>query len=557
VNSKGPRVGARMTTRNRLPELSSLVYLPRSQVDLDNVIKQLTAQVQVNDAGESDDGEDGEQVYTKDIELYDISRKGLIGVPRAFFREKIGGPFLDRTVRPKYDPAAFPNNMAPRNPEQAAFVAEVTKYMLSPVPLEAQVIAHTGAGKTFSAIKGIADSGIYPVVIGVHRNTLKNQWLGSVDRREGFRYFMGEEWTARNVGVVQQDRCDFKNKKVIIAMMPSVVVRSYPHEFYDSVAAVVIDEVHKCATPTLAQFLLCFRPRILIGMTATEREGSGRKVIRSHIGKPKARSQQEGRKPKVYRITIEREVSLYGNSKEALISSLAKQGWRNDLIARLVYERGISRSRNVLMLSDRVHQLQDIRDRLIEMGMDPETFGLYVGEYETGLFRVTCKIGGRVRRIPERFRSADSARRFAVKLAISEGHSGPTELRVRRESIKPKDEYYEEIKSNHKYSVIGATYGIFDTGTNIQRLDLGVECTPRGNVKQAIGRLRAEDRPQPEWYSLWDKLYYITSVGFGKNSKNEKTFYQDFLKLEKARRKSYAYHKAKLIGIGNDQILYH
>jgi hypothetical protein len=56
----------------------------------------------------------------------------------------------------------------------------------------------------------------------------------------------------------------------------------------------------------------------------------------------------------------------------------------------------------------------------------------------------------------------------------------PPNCGVRRESIKPKDEYYEEIKSNHKYSVIGATYGIFDTGTNIQRLDLGVECTPRG-----------------------------------------------------------------------------
>lgn len=557
-----------MTTTNnrrRLPELSSLVYLPIDQVDYANVTKQLTVDV-LYEPGD-DEYEDGEHV--KRLELFDRSLKGKIGIPRNYFRKHIGGPCLIRTARPNYDPSAYSRRVTPRNQQQADFIANIAKLLTDPNPLEAQAIAATGSGKTASTIGAIAQTGIWPVMIGVHRNSLKNQWWGADtdERKEGFVYFMGEEWTRENVGIIQQDRCDFRGKKVIIAMMPSVVRRVYPQELYDYVSAVFIDEVHNCGAPVLSDFLRIFKPHHLIGLTATEKEGPGRKIIRAHIGPPAIVSTQETLKPKVYRIETHAHVRFYKEGQadlKTILTPLTRLPWRQDLLARLIMRRGVNRKRNVLLLSDRVEQLQNLRDRLCEMGMDPESFGLFVGEYETGKWKpsakgVDAKGKRRMLRSNERFDTRAQAKRFAFDWAKGLGLRN-VEFSGKPESIKPDEAYYDEIKGNPKYTVIGATYGIFGDGLNVPRIDMGVECTPRGNVKQPIGRIVRDfpGKPTPEWYSIWDKLYYIESIPVPGRSKplEEQKYYGELKKLEKQRRKSYAFHKAKLIGIKDVQDLY-
>lgn len=53
-----------------------------------------------------------------------------------------------------------------------------------------------------------------------------------------------------------------------------------------------------------------------------------------------------------------------------------------------------------------------------------------------------------------------------------------------------------------------ATYGVFEAGNDIARLDLGVEASPRADQRQPIGRiLRDHDgKEQPEWYSIVDNI---------------------------------------------------
>ena len=432
--------------------------------------------------------------------------------------------------------------------------------------LTADFTVHHNSGKTAMSIGAAAEAGVYPIMIGVNTNSLKEQWLGSSDvrRKEGFRYFMGDAWTAKNVGVVQQDRCDFRGKKVIIGMMPSLVRRAYPRELYEYIAAMFIDEVDVCAAPVLSDFLRILKPHTLIGMTATEKAGPAKKIIRAHLGPPAIVSKQKMKEPKAFILRINREQELYLAERPPYINQLARMEWRQDLLATLVYKRGIERGRQIVMLSDRVSQLQNIKKRLILMGMDPEIFGLFVGEYESDNFRVFVKAekpNGDVYspRILDLFKSRKVARTFAENWLKARGLT-EVSIRVERERVTPTEEEYDYIKSTETVSVIGATYGKFARGINIPRLDMGVELSPRSDLRQAVGRVLRDlpGKRTPEWYALYDKLYHIECLQIPgrKEPIDQKIYYPELIKLEKARRKSYAHHHAKIIGIGNVEILY-
>lgn len=564
------RGGAMMTGRKtkpqRLPQVEALVYVPRSSVDLDNVCKKLTIEVWQQDAGfdDSDDNEETEGATLQQIELFDLSRKGLIGLPRHYFFSEIGAAhFIDRTNAPKYDPSAFPMEAQPRNPQQAEFVSALADILRSEKPTQAQGNMATGGGKTFSFIRAMCDAGVYPVLIGVHTNGLKNQWLGNVARKEGMRYFLGERWVEENVGVIQQERCEWRDKKVMIGMMPSLVRRQYSREFYRYPAVVCIDEVHKLAAPMLSSFLTRIPSRITFGMTATERKGTRGKVVSYHIGKPEILAKVKVLEPKVYICTVRREQSLWGTDMRQWIGPLSKLEWRQDLLHRLIMQRGVQRGRQVLCLSDRVEQLQDIQERLISSSVAPERIGLFVGEYETGNWKVIAKAtnsSGRNIRAHGlgTFPTAYKAKRALLEWTSakrSEGFS-VTSSRVERERVKQTEEEYERIKNDPNVSNVLATYGIFDTGLNIPRLDMGVELTPRSDVEQAVGRILRElpGKPIPEWYSMLDLLYVIETL----MGKERQSFYEEFKKLEKRRQKSYRNQRAKIVRIKNvEEILNH
>ena len=99
--------------------------------------------------------------------------------------------------------------------------------------------------------------------------------------------------------------------------------------------------------------------------------------------------------------------------------------------------------------------------------------------------------------------------------------------------------------------IILATYGIFDTGTDIPRLDCGIEATPRSKLAQALGRILRTSRGKstPIWFGIEDYIKKPRLTHFG-----EEEYYDDLLKRFRSRRRSYAQQRATIRELRADDV---
>ncbi len=513
-----------------------MVYLPCSHVrNIPELIKYLTVEYNPNV-----DGQDGEPEY---IRLYDLqTHKGYIGLPRAFATEQLSKRllhYMDHTIKPTKK-FKYPAKITPRDKQQAEFMEDLqracTEHKLGAVDFSAK--AKTGAGKTVSLLKTIADMGIGPVLFLVHINSLKRQWVGDVKKKNGIKYFFGKKWTKKNVGIVQQDICDYKGKSLVVGMLPSIARRDYGEDFYNNFTAVFWDELHKSAAPMLSKTLSMFPAAIRGGVTATPREGALSRVTNTHLGSVSIISEQDVMSPKVIRVRLKpsEPTKLNTFNKYTIITSLTRWDARQKLLTKIIKKHGYDNGRQVLALSDRTAQLADIRRRLIAQGVPQSEIGLYVGSYDTGNYIV-------------RRRGPDSSRHIKVK-----DESFTSKYKAQK-YIKAQDDDADYIIDNEihspsikeleriskRCSIVLATYGIFDTGVDIPRLDMGVECSPRGNVTQALGRVLRllKGKDTPTWWTIDDVLHTL-------DDKGAVEWFEQFIQASNARTRSYTEQKAEI-----------
>lgn len=485
------------------PYVSELCYVPLDAVDsISHLKKSLTLLDYDMFSGES-----------KSIECFSLAKKGYIGIPRTIGQKSLSDKFNfeDKTVinsKSSFDSqviAAMCGAIKARNPEQQEFMNDLellcANHTQSPIDFIAN--ASTGSGKSVTMLWLIARLPL-PALIVVPTIKLMHQFLGSIERENGMRYFFGEDFVNDYVGIVQQDTCDYVGKYIVVASMCSLAQRYYGKQFYENFSVVFFDEVHKTAAPQMQRVLSKFPARIRGGFTATNKKGDLKKICEFHLGTPKAISTQEQMAPNVYIYTYKRMVRLFGSSDSQKLASLCMLKDRNSVIANIVYERGYLRKRNIVILSDKVKQLQNIQQLLIDKGIDKKDVGLYVGAY-----------------YPK------TPKGFGTK------------------TIKTLDSELERIASD--CSIILATYAIFSTGTDIPRLDMGVEASPRTDLVQAIGRITRlkKNKLTPEWYSLKDVITFSVET-CGKTMLRYETKY---LRQHKARIKSYLIQKAKIFNV--------
>lgn len=559
----------RGANKPRRPYISGLFYVPtrllEGRVNVSALKKELTVKHFDSQTGE-----------TTDVLLYSNRVPGFIGLPRAWGRKHlrdIWDSAQDQRVHPRRDASRYPKTVGPRDDKQAAFMAAIRGVFSGSDNVtqpDVQVCAATGSGKTVSLSVGAATSGIFPLCVVVHTNRLKEQWLGSVEQKKGLRFLFGEEWVKKNVGIVQQDVCDYEGKLIVIAMAPSLVSRRYDEGLYEYFGAVGVDEVHKMATPTFNQVMGMFPAYYHVGLTATPKEGPMGKCITAHIGKPAITSDQKVMQPKVFRVKhqpknatniIKYSTGEIDDSSQSIITPLSRMRTRNELLADIIYWRGYVRGRQCLGLSDRTDQILVIRQMLIERGVPEEEIGMYVGAYKTGEFKLTGTITfsdkeGNVikkhlRGLPP-FKNREAAARYIREVKKEVGHQVIHEkTKIDHWWHKPDTADYEKIENESR--IVLATYGIFDTGIDIKRLDWGIELTPRGDVAQAVGRVLREmsGKLMPEWYSIYDILWTTVSQQIMGETVTRKYNYTAPSRLEKRRRNSYHKQNAILIGVDN------
>ena len=170
------------------------------------------------------------------IQLYDTSADGkFIFLPRMCCPKPVD-PELDTRVTGF--PIKIGSKFKPRNEEQARVVSESIALLKAD---ESHIIqAGTGFGKTVVASKIIDEIGMFTLVVCT-KDDLVKQWVQ--------RLIDHTDLTAKDIGIIQQDRCQVYGKKVVVASVQSLAIKDrYPASIRTLFGLVVFDECFPAGT---------------------------------------------------------------------------------------------------------------------------------------------------------------------------------------------------------------------------------------------------------------------------------------------------------------------
>ena len=324
--------------------------------------------------------------------------------------------------------------------------------------------AGCGKGKTVMMLEAIARLG-KPTLVLVHKSFLLNQWKDRIEE------FLGEE-----AGVIRQDRCEYKDKKISIGMLQSLVNDGkYPEELFERYGIVVTDEVHRISSRTWKQVIQKFPAKRRYGLTATMERTDGLEVIfKAHIGDVVYRIEGEDLEPEIYAVEtgvthsdvdINSHINQYTKKIHVpkLITTLTQQEHRNHQIKRNI-KRAVTSDRQLLILSHRVDHLKELEEWATEE----------LSEYSSMLYIGATK-------------------------------------QEKRDMAK-------------QYDMIFATMKLVKEGLDIPSLDTLFLLTPTGSsvtVQQAVGRILREypDKKKPFVIDFVDEKIDIMGSLFGKRKK--------------------------------------
>ncbi|CAB1129583.1 conserved protein of unknown function [Candidatus Hydrogenisulfobacillus filiaventi] len=139
--------------------------------------------------------------------------------------------------------------------------AEAISQQLASGPARTVVSLPTGTGKTVTAV-AIARQLGHRVLWIAHRGELLDQ-AGATFRRV---------WPEASVGVVQAERNE-ADAHVVLASVQSLTPKRLAQWAPDAFPLVVVDEAHHAPSPVYRRAIDHFRPRLLLGLTATPFRG--------------------------------------------------------------------------------------------------------------------------------------------------------------------------------------------------------------------------------------------------------------------------------------------
>lgn len=405
---------------------------------------------------------------------------GYIYVPRDYGLKLIstlGFSKVDRMSRGS--PAYFPKNV--KHTGQYEYQDGIVNQILTLAEEKHDFLfrAATGKGKTVMSLSVAQKRGRTTLVLVDQENLLK-QWVAEAKLHLG----LDDE----HIGIIQGPRCDYEGKSIVVGMMQSLTRRDdYPEEMFDYFGTVVVDEAHTAGAPTFSQVLGMFSASFRFGVSATmDRRDALQKLIHMHMGDIDVVLTDEHDPSYVYYLESKTVYSWYANISPKtgrFITEVSEDADRNELLLfaiRWLYYSG----RETLVISDRIEQLESLRDMMIAYGYPEEDLGLYTG------FRTKwCWVKNPT---PDRHPQG----------WVEGTEYTPIMFAPVRKKIPKKE--LDRVRAECR--VIFATFGMFTKGVDEKRLNGGVDCTPRARAEQVHGRILRvkEDKLIPIWVTVRD-----------------------------------------------------
>lgn len=315
-------------------------------------------------------------------------------------------------------------------------------------------VAGTGNGKTAVALWEVAKLGRTALIVVPGENLAYN-WRDEIVKHLGL--------TEEEIGWVQQDRCDYIGKKIVLAVVHSLCKRTYSPNFYRYFGTVVYDEVHSMAALTFSRVLGKISARYKLAMSATpDRKDGCEGLFLNYFGHDLVESIDDAPLEclaYVVDYALPFAKGEFPESPSIALNILARLKSRNRVIEGWIY-RLYHKKRTIVVMSDRIDQLCALMEQMAAMhGIPRSQMCIYAKQ----------KVVKGVR----------------ISVGIKE---------------------LQRLKKDTSIRIYFATYGVFKQGENIPRLDAGIEATPRSDGRQPPGRIRRRrpNKAKPIWVSIRD-----------------------------------------------------
>ena len=351
-------------------------------------------------------------------------------------------------------PAKYPKNPDPNHPNASPNQDQLIADALGEAKSKGSFMlqAPTGCGKTAVALSVIAGLSRTALIIVDSRN-LARQWVDEIKSLLGL--------SDDDIGLMIGGKLDYEGKAVVVAVIHNLVAtgKVWPEEFFSYFGCVVWDEAHILGSDQFALTMGLFNARVRVGLTATpERKDGCHELFFNYFGEPSVIGSSDALASLC--LVYERQGIYRKGFGPKLISELTEDHSRNVEVADIVADLYLNDNRRVIVLSERIEQLQILMGLLIDDWNIPE-----------------ADIGMMTR-----------------KWVTAEGKEIPV-----------KDSELKHFMDHSK--IILATYKMAAKAINIPTLDAGVEASPVSDVVQAIGRIRRPlpNKRTPVWVTIFDK----------------------------------------------------
>lgn len=429
--------------------VSEMYWIPVAEVDAEHVRRYFTVHTKVMDYT----GKGGHTIQPISTYREDpVKRPALIGVPIAAGEQYFPTEHVIEELSKGQLFDQWTRLPDPNHPAAAPGQQEFMDLAMDSVEEQYTSLfkAETGTGKTVVSL-GLAAQLRMSTVVLVPKTRLLKQWVDQAQAILGL--------PRKYIGIIQGQTCQH-NKPFVVAMMKSLVQNTYPPEVYQSFGTMITDELHNTGAAMTSQVQGRFNAEVKFGLTATDKRRDGAdEVYYSFYGKPAFKRTMPGVPTDVF-------VSQYSGPKneqrrrDQILAALANDRDRNIIFGNIAsrwYEEGD----DVLMMTEYVDHAYLLRKMLMQrFGISGDDIGCFTAERPR-------KGGGRE---------------------------------------KTPSEYLDWCMEEPP--ILIATYGSFKEGLDAPRLNAGMDCLPRADMEQALGRVRRRmegKRPYGKWFTLRDR----------------------------------------------------
>jgi superfamily II DNA or RNA helicase len=326
---------------------------------------------------------------------------------------------------------------------------------------------YAGGGKTCLALK-IIEQIKKKTIIFVHKTFLKNQWI------ERIQQFLPDA----KVGTIQGQVIDIEGKDIVIAMIQSLSMKSYPDSLFDDFGFSIYDEVHHLSSCVFSNCLKKCTTLYSLGLSATMNRKDGlTHVFKMFLGdicnKQKKKLEQDNVLVKaidynVYDDDEYNEVArdYRGNVKHTtMLSKVSNFNYRTDFIVDVIEnELKINKEQQIILLGHQKNLLNYIY-KAVEL-KNLTSVGYYIG------------------------------------------------------GMKEKD-----LKVSESKQLILATYAMAAEGLDIPSLTTLILATPKSDIVQSVGRILREKHSNPLIIDIIDQHdCFINQFAKRKAFYNEKNY---------------------------------